>query len=252
MDVEKLQARKEKLDYLNRKLKRKKFMAILFALFTLGLNAFAWFVYSTKVAVNLQGNIVAWDIQLRNGENELVNNVLLDIDMVPGMLDYTQTYHINNAGDVDALFSVEVNSLRILGRTIDLSSVSNPIDYLENFYPFSISLSTDQEVITSMNSATFTVLVEWDYEDNTEYHALNEAYDYDEGFQYYIHNNSGYHPFNISSSDYLANRSYLYLERDDADTYFGMMCKDYENTSGASCLQLGLSLKVVQDNENDS
>ena len=41
-----LQARKEKLDLLSSKLKKKKFWAILLALFTLSVNAFAWFVFS--------------------------------------------------------------------------------------------------------------------------------------------------------------------------------------------------------------
>ena len=247
--VEKLRTRKEKLERLNRKLKRKKFTAILFALFTLGLNAFAWFVFSTQVGFEVHGNIVSWDIQLRDEENELVNDVVLNVEMVPGMTDFSKTYRVNNLGDVDAIFTYDISFIRILGRDIDISSINDPYDYLENYYPFSITVSSEDDEISSMDSSDFTVLVHWDYEDSTEYHALNEAYDYDAGFQYYTHDNSGYHPATITSSTYLANRSSLFLERDDADTYFGMMCKDYENTNNEACLQIGITLKVVQEND---
>lgn len=250
MKKEKLQTRKEKLERINRKLKRKKYTAILLALFTLGVNAFAWFVFSTQVGAEVHGSVASWDIELTNSNNQLVNNVLIEVNMKPGMPDFSQTYQIHNQGEVDATFTYEVDSLSILGRNITLTGINDLDDYLENYYPFSITISSNKSVIPSLDTANFTVTVEWDFEDSTKYHALNNVYDFDPGFTYYQLSNGNYVEFNATSSNYLTNRSSLFLQRDDADTYFGSNCKTYEDTSNAACLQIGITLAVQQKQDS--
>lgn len=249
MEKEKLQARKEKLDRISRKLKRKKYTAILLALFTLGVNAFAWFVFSTQAGAEIHGDIASWDIELTNSNNQQVNNIVVDVDMRPGMSDFSQTYLVRNRGEVDASFTYEVESFSLLGRTVSLSSISNLDDYLANYYPFSITVSSNKSTIPSLDSANFTVTVEWDFEDSAKYYALNNVYDYDESFIYYTLNNNEYTVFNATSLNYLDYRSQLYLSRDDADTYFGMNCKSYQDNTSEACLRLSIILKVVQVNE---
>ena len=242
-----LQTRKEKLDTLNRRLRRKKFMAILLALFTLGVNAFAWFVFSTHSEYEYDGQVASWDIEVKEGE-QLINDVTVAVDMKPGMSDFVKTYVINNYGDVDAKVSYSVQSFTILGRNVDMTGVSDENDYLSTFYPFSIQITTSKNVIEKNGTANFNVVVTWDFEDSIAYYGLNNIYDFDSTFQYYTKSGTAYTPFDATSANYATNRSSLYLQKDDADTYFGMNCGTYQDTSGLSCLELHLLLKIEQNN----
>ena len=65
----------------------------------------------------------------------------------------------------------------------------------------------------------------------------------------YTLSNNTYSEFSATPSNYLTNLNNLYLDKDDADTYFGMKCHEYESTSGHSCLEIGLLLRVSQVNQ---
>ena len=240
-----LETRKEKLDYLQKKLKKKKFMALLLALFTLGVNAFAWFVFSARSDFTYDGQVAAWDVELREGQN-LVNNFIIAVNMKPGMTDFEKEYTVNNLGGVTARLKYEVTSLSILGTTVDLTGVADPITYLNTFYPFSIDISSDKTIIPSGDDAEFDVVVSWDFEDATAYYRLNEVYTFDNTFTYYQKTGSTYTPFEVTAATFAANRNNLYLEKDDADTYFGMQCGTYQDTSNLSCLVAQITLTIEQ------
>ena len=242
-----LETRKEKLDFLQKRMKKKKIMALLLALFTLGVNAFAWFVFSTHAEFTYEGQVTSWDVELQEGEHA-VNNFIIAVDMEPGMTDFEKEYVVNNYGGVNARLTYEVTSLSILGTTVDLTGVADPIAYLQTFYPFSIDISSDKTVILSGDEAEFDVVISWDFEDATAYYQMNEVYNFDDSFIYYQKSGNVYTPFAVTSSTYTANRSSLYLEKDDADTYFGMNCGTYQDTTGLSCLELQISLAIEQDN----
>jgi len=242
-----LQTRKEKLDLLNKHLKKKKFMAILLALFTLGVNAFAWFVFSTHSEFEYDGKVAAWDVELRE-EGSIVNDFIIAVNMKPGMADFSKNYEINNLGEVDAKLSYEIESMKLMGRDVDLSGVADPVAYLQNFYPFSIEVTSDRQIITPQSTAHFSVVISWDFEDSSAYYQLNDIYDFDSSFIYYKKNGNSYESFPVTSSTYSANRSTLYLEKDDADTYFGMQCGAYQDVTNLSCLELKIVLSVEQNN----
>ncbi len=243
-----LQTRKEKLDLLSKKLKKKKFWAILLALFTLSVNAFAWFVFSKYSEYQFTGSVSAWDVEMRDENQQLVNNIIVSVNMKPGMDTFTKTYEINNLGGVDAKFSYELQSLKILGRDINVYGIQDADDYLENFYPFSIDLSSDKSLIVAGDKATFSTVVNWDFEEANKFFALNNIYDYNSTFKYYKLSGTTYNEFEVSDTNYNANRDSLYLEKDDADTYFGMMCGDYQKSSGLDCIEMEILLKVEQNN----
>ena len=242
-----LQTRKEKLDLLNSRLKKKKFMAILLALFTLGVNAFAWFVFSTHSEFEYDGQVASWDIELKEG-GQLVNDFIITANMKPGMTTVTKNYEINNLGDVDAKLTYSIESLKIMGRDVDLTGISDPVNYLGTFYPFSVSVSSNKSIINPNSTANFSVIISWDFENAASYYALDSIYDFDSSFTYYKKEGSTYTPFEVAASTYGANRSSLYLEKDDADTYFGMKCGTYQDSSGLNCLEVKILLTVEQNN----
>lgn len=248
MKVEK-ENRKEIIDTLNRRLKRKKYISILLALFTLGVNIFAWFAFSANVSVTVNGSVASWDVTFKD-ENEVVSRYFtVDVtQMKPGMNNFVKTITVENNSDVAADFRYEFVSFKLLGHSIDLSSKADPVDYLKNYYPFATNLISSNNTISAKGTITFDVAVIWPYESQTlKYYAQDEVYNYDEGFIYYKNNSGTYSPFEVPTANiYNAQKSSLFLEKDDADTYFGMQCHSYETSSGKPCLTLSLKLLVEQ------
>lgn len=241
-----LQTRKEKLDALNKRLKHKKIMAILLAVFSLGINAFAWFVFTTRAEVKVNGKVASWDVQLRDEDDQLVNSVVINVDMEPGMLEVSKRYEVDNRGEVSVDLTYEVESMTLMGRDVDLTGIADVNNYLKTYYPFSIDLSTDKTIIPSDDTGKFFVKVNWEFERANTYFSLNNIYDYTDGFTYYKKSGSTYTAFETTSENYAANRDTLYLEKDDADTYFGMQCGSYQNATNESCLVLTVKVLVEQ------
>lgn len=243
-----LQTRKEKLDTLNKKLKKKKLMAILLAIFSLGANAFAWFVFTTTSDVKVNGRVASWDVQLRDENDQFISSIIIDVDMEPGMLEVNRRYEIDNRSEVTVDLNYTINSFKLMGREVDLSGVTDAESYLKTFYPFTVEIATDGDTIDVDETGAFSVKVNWDYEKANTYFSLNEIYDYTNGFLYYKKEGTSYNVFNVTSSNYLANRSSLYLEKDDADTYFGMQCAKYQKETEKTCLELSLTVVIEQHN----
>ena len=80
------------------------------------------------------------------------------------------------------------------------------------------------------------------------YYKQDDVYQFDSSFPYYQFSNGIYTLTNVTSSIYNSLKSNLYLEKDDADSYFGMKCHEYEESTGKACLSLTLKLLVRQRN----
>lgn len=248
-----LQKRKEILDSLNIKLKRKKYFALLLALFTLGVNVFAWFVFSSSVNLQLNASVSSWDVTFNDGNDELSKNVIINVtNMRPGMDDFEKKYVINNAGEVGATFSFKITSIELLGKTIDLSKNNDPITYFNTYFPFNITFTSSKDYLDFNDSLDFSFKLKWDYESSDKYFSQSNIYEYNPTFSYYKKNSQTTYVLDNtvnSASTFNSNKSNLFLDKDDADTYFGMKCKEYENTSGMACLKINIRLNAEQINE---
>lgn len=247
-----LQKRKEILDSLNNKLKRKKYFALLLALFTLGVNIFAWFVFSSSVDLSLNASVSSWDVTFNDGNNEITKNVIVNVtNMRPGMEEFSKTYVINNAGEVGATFRFDIISIDLLGNSIDLSKNLDPIGYFNTYFPFNISFSNTKSFIDYNDSIEFTFDLNWDYDSTDQYFPQNNIYEFNPTLSYYKKNSQTTYILDNtidSATKFNNNRSNLYLDKDDADTYFGMRCKEYESYSGMACLKVNIRLTAEQFN----
>ena len=114
-------------------------------------------------------------------------------------------------------------------------------------YPFSIYFTPSSTTIGPGSNITFDINIVWPYEDNTKYYKLNEVYEYDRAFKYFNLVGTNYVERSIlDQTSYENNLDDLFLGKDDADTYFGMMCHQYEQTSGLPCLTMTMTLKAEQ------
>lgn len=242
------QKEKKKLISINKKIIRKKYISIFLALFTLGVNIFAWFAFSANAGLELDATVAAWDIEFKEN-GQAVNNLVIEVTkMKPGMDDFVKTIVVNNNSDVDAEFDYEIVSAKLLGQTIPIASQSQIFNYLNSNYPFSVFFVTTDHIVSHNNVLTFDINATWDYESITPtYYKLDNVYNYDSSLTYFKKVGNSYNQFTpASESDYLTERSSLYLEKDEADSYFGERCHQYESANSEACLVLEIKLVAVQ------
>ena len=240
---------KEKLNSLNTRVRRRLYLSILLALFTLGVNIFAWFAFSAEAGLEVDATVASWDVEFKENDQILSRDILVEISkMKPGMADFNKTIEVESKSDVLSSFSYEIDSFSLLGQPIDLTNKGDIYDYLEDFYPFSIQMSASKDTLTLNDSVEFSLDITWPFESaNPIYFGQDEVYSYNNTFNYYTKSGSNYNLANIANATaYNSQKSSLYLEKDDADSYFGMMCDDYEDSTGEPCLVLEMRLIVEQ------
>ena len=249
--MKKAQTNEEKIIALKKALLKRKYFSIFLALFTLGINIFAWFVFTTTAQVGLDATIASWDVQFRDDSGETAQTFVIDITkMKPGMSDYSKTISVYNRSDVTADFIYEVTSFELLGHTIQNNDQTSLINYLQTNYPFSVNFTTSRTVMNPSDTVEFDVGLTWPYESNTPlYYKQDDVYEFEPSLPYYNLINSNYAPVEVTPENYNSLKSNLYIEKDDADSYFGMRCYNYEASTGKACLSLTLKLLVRQRNE---
>lgn len=232
---------------LQKSRKRMLLRSLLFALFLIGVNIFAWFTYVSKAGLQLEGNISSWDVEFNANGKPTTKVDFYVSDMKPGMLDYSQKVIIHNLGEVSADVSYDIASLSIMGRDVVVSNKDEIIKRLNSYYPFSVNLNIDSVIIQPQGYTNFSASLSWDYENQEKFYQLDSLYDYNGEFNYYnlvdgkyVVNDS------VTADNFNELRNNLYLEKDDADSYFGYACGQYEKNTGKSCLAMKLVLKVIQ------
>ncbi len=232
---------------LQKSRKRMLLRSFLFALFLIGVNIFAWFTYVSKAGLQLEGNISSWDVEFNANGKPTTKVDFYVSDMKPGMLDYSQKVIIHNLGEVSADVSYDIASLSIMGRDVDASNKDEIIRRLNSFYPFSVNLNIDSVIIQPQGYTNFSASLSWDYENQEKFYQLDSLYDYNGEFNYYNLVNGKYVVNDsVTADNFNELRNNLYLEKDDADSYFGYACGQYEKNTGKSCLAMKLVLKVIQ------
>lgn len=209
----KKQITREQLESLRKSLNKRKYFSILLALFTLGVNIFAWFAFSANAGLELDATVAAWDVEFKDNTGVIARDILVEVTkMKLGMPDFNKTIEIESKSDVSANFSYQVLSLSILGHTINLANIQDVEDYLENYYPFSVTFDASSYVLSPTDSVTFEVNIVWPYDSQTpKYYQQNEAYDYNESFYYYLKSGTTYTETSIASqADFNTNLNSLY------------------------------------------
>lgn len=169
--------------------KRIKLGSLFLLLLTFSINAFAWFVYATKVDSGINAHVRAWNVNFRVGDNQIVEYINFDVsDIYPGMTTYTDSVKVSNVGESSATLSYEIVSVSILGEDyiVDENGVitsDNLINSLINDYPFKISINASNPVIAPNTEESFNLTVSWPFEsgdDDIDTYWGTKAYDYHE------------------------------------------------------------------------
>lgn len=252
MKMQKLSKDKLKKTYNNLQSKRKriKIKAVILALFVLGVNIFAWFIYISKANLSLDANIVSWDISFFNDNIQVEELIITSDDLYPGMKPFEKEIKVHNKSELSAIFGYEVQEFNLketntLTDTMSLAEINN---YLQNYYPFKITLSYDKEVLAKDEFGTFKVNISWEYENTNNYYKLNNLYLYDKTYNYYTFNGTDYIKDDTVTNDNFNNKvtSGIYLQKDDADSFWGEQCYMYKEENSKPCINLKIKLIVTQ------
>ena len=152
-------------------------------------NTYAWFVYNTRINMDLSVHVSSWEIKFEDEDNELANYMYVELERAyPGMPDYEKTITVTNSGEISAKLEYEIDSISIMGETYDVEDENT--DYtsqdLENKldeYPFKIKIMSDDTNLNSSNGGQgiFKVTVTWPYEsgnDELDTEWGNKAYEF--------------------------------------------------------------------------
>ena len=236
-------------EFLQKKRGKIKRRTFLLAGFFLAVNIFAWFVYITQVDVNIDAKVISWDVNFFDGPTA-VKEINISEKIYPGMPVFTKTINVTNASETKAQFEYLINKFTVLGEDtlIDGGTNEEQIFSIENDYPFVIEFDINKEKLEENDTLSFTITIHWDYENIGEYQKLTKHFIFDPSVTYYVLEDGDFIPFSATQSNFERNKLDLYLQKDDADSFFGEACGDYEKDTGLSCLNINLTLRVSQDN----
>lgn len=169
-------------------IKKIKLRNLIILVVLLAFNTYAWFIYTTKVSLDLTAHVSAWDVQFVSKEGGITSNMLIEVERVcPGMDNFEKIIEVNNRGEVGATLSYEIESLKIMGNTLEVSETSGLTsedieNKMKNDYPFKINIEKDDEgLVNGTGNGSFRITVEWSFEsgdDAKDTEWGNRAYEY--------------------------------------------------------------------------
>lgn len=222
--------------------------SVLMLGFLLVFNVFAWFIYISKVNTEMDIHALSWDVVFSEG-GTAVKDVTIALDVYPGMEQYSHSISVNNASETAANLFFDTKSVTLFGEELLTSSMTEiqKQSMLSNDLPMSIEYTFTRTVVNQASTSSFTVYVNWPYE-NTNYYKIPSVFPYSSDLTYYIKNGSNYYVQEVTSATYDTLKSSLYLEKDEIDSYIGEKCGVYQNTYNKSCLVIKGELVAEQAN----
>lgn len=174
------------MDKLVRVLKKIKIRNLIILILLLAFNTYAWFIYASKVSMDLTVHVSSWNVEFLAGDGEVITNIEVQVERIyPGMDDFTHTVEVHNKGETLVDLSYEISEISIMGETYKTDETTTSSDLEEMIrttYPFTISITKDtNDTIMQNQKGNFTISVVWPYESgNDELDTTwgNKAYEY--------------------------------------------------------------------------
>ena len=169
-------------------MKKIKIRNLIILILLLVFNAYAWFVYTTRVSLDLSAHVSSWDVQFVAKDRGVSSDMIIKVEKVyPGMEDFEKIIEVQNRGEVNVELSYEIESVRIMDETIEKNDetgvTSESIEEkLKKDYPFKINIvKDDSNLITGSGNGSFKITVVWPYEsgdDEADTNWRRKAYEY--------------------------------------------------------------------------
>lgn len=174
---------KERLQKLFKTIKRIRYF-LIFAILLLSVNAYAWFVYITRVDTSISATVRSWNVMFQVHDNNIASEVTFNVgEIYPGMTDYNDYASIVNTGQTAGEAYFTIKSVQVFNDvyTDDDYSQGELIDVLTANYPFSIDISLTNNIVSPGHTEYFNIDITWPYEsgdDALDTYWGNVAYNY--------------------------------------------------------------------------
>lgn len=169
-------------------LKNVKIRHLLLILMLFIANAYAWFIYATKVNAGLSAHVASWNINFGVGEDKGVKKVDLKVDRIlPGMDDYVHNLEVYNLGNTKGKLKLELVRFKIFDEVYEVSETYTEEELMEKIksFPFKINIGASNFSLDPGSKEKITTRISWPYESGDdekdtligskayEYYALN-------------------------------------------------------------------------------
>ena len=167
-------------------LKKIKLRNIIILIILLMFNTYAWFIYATKVDTSLSVHVSSWNVEFVSLGGESIKDLVIEVERIyPGMETFEKTIEVRNTGETKASLRYEMQSLKIMGETFQVSDTLTS-EELENqikeTYPFKITVQKDDTgFVEGTGNGSFKIKIEWPFESGKDYvdtYWGNKAYEY--------------------------------------------------------------------------
>lgn len=235
-------------EYIKKNRKILLIRSVLMIGFLLVFNAFAWFIYISKVSTTMDIHALSWDVVFSEG-GTAVKDVYLALDVYPGMEEYTHTISVTNSSETAARLYFDTKSVTLFGRELLTGEMTEEEkeELLTTVLPLTIEYNIGSTTINQSSQSSFSINVNWEYEADT-YYKVPSIFDYSYDLTYYTRSGSTYTEVEVNSSTYETLKDSLYLAKDDIDSYIGETCGYYQTSNNKSCLTLKGELVAEQAN----
>ena len=174
---------KERLRKTFKTIKRIRYF-LIFAILLLSINAYAWFVYITRVDAGITAKVRSWNVMFQVHDNNIASEVNFDVgEIYPGMTPFNEYASIVNTGESAGEAYFTIKSVRIFNDTYTDEDYDSDelLDILNNNYPFEIDISLTNTLVEPGHTERFNIDVTWPYEsgdDALDTYWGNVAYNY--------------------------------------------------------------------------
>lgn len=172
-------------------MKKVKIKNMLILILLLIFNAYAWFIYATRVDTQITAHVSSWNVEFIGAEGEITTNLNIEIGRIyPGMENdkkFEKIVEVHNKGETKAQLGFEIQSLFIMGEEITVNEEDGPttqdiVNKINTEYPFKISINVDDtQLEEGTGNGRFTISLEWPFEsgnDENDTYWGNKAYEY--------------------------------------------------------------------------
>ena len=174
---------KEKTKNVFKIIKRLRYF-LIFGIILLSINAYAWFVYITKVDTSITARVRSWNVMFQAHDTNIVSEVIFSVgDIYPGMTDFSDFATIINNGETIGNLSFTIKEVQIFENVYSEEDYTTEelVDMLANNYPFKIDVGLTNNTISPGRTEYFNVDITWPYEsgdDELDTYWGNVAYTY--------------------------------------------------------------------------
>ena len=173
-------------------IKKVKIKNMLILILLILFNAYAWFIYATRVSTDITAHVSSWNVEFVGEDGGITTNLLVSIGRIyPGMDRFEKIVEVHNKGETPAVLDYEIKELKVMGETFTVDEENGPttqdiMNKMNTEYPFKINIEKDDKQLSEgTGNGKFTISLDWNFEsgdDEADTIWGNKAYEFHESY----------------------------------------------------------------------